>query len=232
MRVEHCRSPNCHVIFSVWSSRIYNYRFEGSESIKVTVGTESKQKTWYLPEKVLTRCSPFFDAALKGNFAEASSKAVNLPEDDPDAFKIWATWLSLGKCKGLFEFNSYDHAYARAWILGDKLACPAFQDHVMFQFLTWFESGVGLWLDTVQVVYDVSPPGSKLRRLFLDWFVWDKLNGSLEHNADEVIMFMRQLPEFSDDVVRREVKAGKKITRSPFEEKHRYYENPAFEPIS
>ena len=198
----------------------------------MNVGTESKQKTWYLPEKVLTHCSPFFDATLKGNFAEASSKAVNLPEDDPDAFEIWATWLSLGTCKDVFEFDSYDHDYARAWILGDKLACPAFQDHLMFQFLTWFESGVGLWLDTVQVVYEVSSPGSKLRQLFVDWFVWDKLNGDLEKDADGIIIFLTGLPEFSNDVVRREVTAGKEITRSPLEEKHRYYENPAFEPSS
>ena len=196
----------------------------------MVVGTESEQKTWYLPEKVLTRCSPFFDAALNGKFAEASSKVINLPEDDPMTFEIWVTWLSLGKCKDLFDPCCYDNYYVRAWILGDKLACPAFQDHVMFQFLSWWVSEKGLYLDTIQLAYELSSPGSKLRQLFVGWFAWNKLNGSLRQEADEVITFMREQTEFSEDVVVREVEAGANIGRSPFKEKHRYYENPAFDP--
>ena len=197
----------------------------------MTVGAKSKQKIWYLPKKVLTHCSPFFEAALNGSFVEASSKTVDLPDDDPMAFEMWATWLSLGKCKDSFEYGEFNDDYVRAWCLGDKLACPAFQDHVMSQVLEWFEDDGGLWLDTVQVGYEVSPPGSKLRRLFVDWFVWDKLKGRLEQDPDEIIIFMRKPPEFSDDVMRREVMAGEEINRSPLKEKHRYYENPAFKPI-
>ena len=180
----------------------------------MTVGAESEQKIWYLPKKVLTHCSPFFEAALNGSFVEASSKTVDLPEDDPMAFEMWATWLSLGRCKDSFEYGIFDHAYVRAWSLGDKLACPAFQDHVMSQFLDWFEDDGDLWLDAIPIVYEVSSPGSKIRQLFVDWFVWAKLNGCLEQDADEIIKFLRQLPEFSDDVVRREVEAGKKVARS------------------
>lgn len=146
------------------------------------------------------------------------------------AFEMWATWLSLGKCKDSFEYAEFDHAYVRAWSLGDKLGCPAFQDHVMSQFLDWFGDGGDLWLDTIQVVYEVSSLGSKLRRLFVDWFGWDKLNGYLNQDADGIIKFLRQLPEFSDDVVRREVMTGQKINQSPLKEKHRYYQNPAFKP--
>ena len=206
------------------------YRFEGSEPIKVTVGAEGGQKTWYLPKKVLTHCSPFFDAALNGSFVEASSKAVNLPEDDPLAFEIWTTWLSLGKCQGLFEFSSFDHAYVRAWILGDKLACPAFKDHVMFQFIHWFDSAVEIWPDLVHTVYEVCPPGSKLRRLFVDWYVWDKLRGRLAERALEFITLLKELPEFLEDVVTREVMAGTEITDCALEKRHQYYENPAFKP--
>ena len=204
----------------------------------MTVGAESKQKTWYLPKSVLTHCSPFFDAALNGNYVEARSKAVDLPEDDPIAFEMWATWLSSGKCKDSFEYSSYEKAYVRAWILADKLACPAFKDHVMSQFLEWFDDDGDLWLDMIKLVYEVSSPGSKLRRLFVDSFVWDKLNGYLTNDAngsptndaDEIITLLRELPEFSEDVVRREVEAGIGVIESPFEKKDQYYENPEFKP--
>ena len=196
----------------------------------MTVGTESEQKIWYLPKKVLTHCSPFFDAALNGNFAEASSKAVDLPEDDPDAFGIWATWLSLGNCDGSFQCDDVDQTYVRAWILGDKLGCPAFKDHVMSKCLCLIKHYGSLSLDTIHFAYEFPCPGSKMRQLFVEMFAWDKLYGYLT-DADEIITFLRGLPEFSEDVVRLEVMAGGDlITRHPWEEQHRFYENPAFDP--
>ena len=201
----------------------------------MTVGADSNQKTWYLPKKVLTHCSPFFDAALNGHFAEASSKAVDLPEDDPIAFEIWITWLSLGKlslgkCEGPFSYADFDHSYIRAWVLGDKLLCPAFKDHVMFQFLDWCDNGGDLWPDQVHVVYGVSSPGSKLRRLFVDWFVWEKRSKCLAQYKDPIIAFLTELPEFVRDVLVAEVTADKDTSLDPSEHKYQYYENPAFNP--
>ena len=196
----------------------------------MTVGAEANQRTWYLPKKILTHCSPFFDAALNGTFAEASSKAVDLPEDDPGAFEIWVLWLTLGKCNGVFHYRDYDHAYVRAWVFGDKLVCPAFKDHVMFQFLDWCEQEENVWPDTIRVVYKESPPGCKLRRLFVDWFAWEKWNGCLSSCKDEVIALTEQLPEFLKDVLRAELEADQKTIPTPWEHKCRYYENPAFKP--
>lgn len=201
----------------------------------MTVGADSNQRTWYLPKKVLTHCSPFFDAALNGNFAEASLKAVDLPEDDLIAFEIWATWLSLGtlslgRWEGPFYYADFDHSYIRAWVLGDKLVCPAFKDHVMFQFLDQCDNGGDVYLDQIRLVYGVSSPGSKLRRLFVDWFVWDKQSKCLANYKDEIIAFSAELPEFMKDVLVAEVVADKDTSSDPSEHKYRYYENPAFKP--
>ena len=196
----------------------------------MTVGAESKQKTWYLPKRVLTHCSPFFDAALNGNFVEASSKAVDLPEDDPIAFEIWATWLSLGKCNSSLDNYDFDLTHVRAWKLGEKFACPAFKDHVISQLLDWFEARDYISLDTIEVTYKASSPGSNLHRLSVDWFIWYKLNFCGVDDADEVIVFLRELPEFSDDVVRREVLLGEKVIQFTWEKEHQFYENPAFKP--
>ena len=111
-----------------------------------------------------------------------------------------------------------------------KLACPAFKDHVMSRLLDWFDSNGWFCIDTIELVYQVSSPGSKLRWFFVDCFAWDKLNGFLNHNTDEIIMFLRDMREFSEDVVRREVEAGTETNLSPVEKKHLYYENPAFNP--
>ncbi len=197
----------------------------------MTVGAENNQKTWYLPKKVLTHCSPFFDAALNGKFVEASSKTVNLPEDDPVAFEMWATWLSLGNCEDLFgDIGCYASPHVQAWKLGDKLACPAFKDHVMFQLVDLCDASVDVWIDMVGHAYEGSSPGSKLRRCCVDFYMWDKLQGVLVENADELIAIFKGLPEFLEDVVKQDLKTGKDSVPYPLEIKHRYYENPAFKP--
>ena len=195
----------------------------------MTVGAKRNRKTWYLPKKVLTHCSPFFNAALNGNFAEANSKVVDLPEDDPVAFEIWATWLSLGKCDSLQEYGGNDHSYVRAWVLGDKLVCPAFQDNVMFQFLDWCENCGDYWPDKIDIVYRESSPDSKLRHFFVDWFVWEKLHGWLSAYEDQIIA-LTELPELLKDVLRAELRANKDTIMDPSKQKHRYYQNPTFEP--
>ena len=160
---------------------------------------------------------------------ESSSKAVNFPEDDPIAFDILVIWLSLGR--GLI--NSYadcDESYVRAWKLGDKLACPAFKDHVMFLLVECFERGEGISTATIDLAYDGSSPGSKLRQFFVELFVWEKLQGHLAAEADEFITFLKERPEFFEDSAKHEMLGGKDAVRIPWEKRCRFYENPMFAP--
>lgn len=48
--------------------------------------------TYYAHEDALCKL-PFFRAALQGQFKEASEKAINLPEDDPEAISALVQWL-------------------------------------------------------------------------------------------------------------------------------------------
>ena len=162
---------------------------------------------------------------------EASSKTVDLPEDDPMAFEIWATWLSLGNCGNgddcEDEYPNFDLAYVRAWKLGEKLACPAFKDHVMSCLLSWSRSSI-LGSEIIRSVYEDSSSGSKLRRVFVDMYVWYKLEVDLDMDAQKFIDILREIPEFLEDSVKREMEVGK--YNNPWEDSVQYYENPAFEP--
>jgi hypothetical protein len=42
---------------------------------------------------LLCNTSPFFRSALKGSFAEASKRSIELPEDDADSFDLFVRWL-------------------------------------------------------------------------------------------------------------------------------------------
>ena len=83
----------------------------------MVVGTEDVSKTWHLPKELLVKASPFFAAALNGSFAEATSRVVNLPEDDTDAFALFVRWLYVGEIRGKL-FRSEDESS------GDELLGP------------------------------------------------------------------------------------------------------------
>ena len=163
---------------------------------------------------------------------------MHLPEDDPMAFELWASWLYLGKPKHLPIDAGDDLIYVRAWILGDKFACPAFKDYVMLKLLDWFEPAVVVWGDSdeefpaeaIILAYQGCPPGSKLRRFCVEWFVWAKLNGHLIDFEEQIITVSKEVPEFFEDCLRIEIKADKETVPDPSNHKYRYYENPTFKP--
>jgi hypothetical protein len=86
-------------------------RFEGSEPIAVYVGSGDDTKKRFLPKKVLTHCSPFFAAALNGNFSNSVTKRVSQPEDDPEAFEAWVLWIHYGDIPVNTTFPSGEDRY-------------------------------------------------------------------------------------------------------------------------
>lgn len=59
--------------------------------VDVFVGPE--RKAFHLHRDLLCDRSAYFKAAFMGNFAEASSKEIQLPEDDDTAFELLVKWL-------------------------------------------------------------------------------------------------------------------------------------------
>lgn len=165
-------------------------------------------------------------------------EAVDLPDDDPMAFGLWASWLYLGKREQLPRDAGDDLIYVRAWILGDKFACPAFKDYVMLKLLEWFDPGIVVWGDSdeefpteaIILVYQVCLPGSKLRQFLVEWFVWAKLNGHMREFEKEIIAVSKQVPQLFEDCLRMEIKAIKAAAPDLSTHKYRFYENPAFKP--
>lgn len=59
--------------------------------VKVFVGP--KRKLWHLNEDLLCDRSPYFKAAFKGGFAEATAKESYLEDADPEAFGLLVDWV-------------------------------------------------------------------------------------------------------------------------------------------
>lgn len=120
---------------------------------------------------LLCHVSTFFRAALEGGFEEAKEKRVTLTEEDPSAFKLFVLWLYKG-C--LFEYTKASTLNAftvQAWVMGDKLGAPAFQNCIMEEILA---DGHDLIHDpeVIRYIYDNTAKGSPLRKVTVDMTVY------------------------------------------------------------
>ena len=105
-----------------------------SVPVLVTVG-EAKQH-FYVHEPLLRASSQFFDAALNKQWQEGQTRVVDLPESDPETFKIYANWLYSGTllvddelAVPAAEKDIWD-LMVKAYILGDRLCDKDFKDAV------------------------------------------------------------------------------------------------------
>ena len=63
--------------------------------VTVQVGAENEE--FVLHKDLLTsKCPAFFGAALLGEFSEAQSSTIKLPEDEPKAFQLFIDWIYCG----------------------------------------------------------------------------------------------------------------------------------------
>lgn len=108
--------------------------------------------------------SSFFKAALSRGFKEAEEKRVTLKEDDPAVFQVFVVWLYTGEIK---QLKTWGDLLQLAWILGDKLGAPAFQNCAMIKLIT--PSGAFPWHpQIVEHVYNNTTEGSLLRAASVD----------------------------------------------------------------
>ena len=127
----------------------------------MTVGPEENAAIWYLPKKLLTNVSSFFTAALKGGFSEAKTNSITLPDDDPKAFELFVQWLFCGS--DIAIWCNDPHTATLAWILGDKICCPGFQNFSMLSLVKCHEVAI-ITPESVRLAYQKAPAGSKLRQ--------------------------------------------------------------------
>lgn len=152
-------------------SRLTNFSLEGSAT-KVQLMELGGSKSWYLPQALSSHFSPFFKATLQ-DMADARSKAsIELHEFEPSAFATFVQWMYYGTYNSQYSFLRPDEIHhIDAWVLGDKLEVPVFQDLAMshiFLLQTDPENHRSLTTHTVLHVCTKTATNSPLRLLYLD----------------------------------------------------------------
>ncbi|KAF1946163.1 hypothetical protein EJ02DRAFT_418927 [Clathrospora elynae] len=81
-------------------------RISRQNTMHATILVGPSKACWTLPLDLLTHASPFFRAALTGNFLEAKTKTVTLPCEDPQIFEFFVHWLYTSRFPALTDAPS------------------------------------------------------------------------------------------------------------------------------
>jgi len=160
----------------------------------VTVKVGPKKKVFTAPRNVLCR-SPFFKAALSGNWAEGK-KALTLPEDRCDTFAIYLQWAVSGQVVISDEESTLDNQWTHftglveLYILADKLGEIALQNKVIDEFRAMVKSlNIIPHHGIVDRLFAATPENCMLQKLILDRYTY---TFKPEGFAADVV---RELPE-------------------------------------
>ena len=97
--------------------------------VTVYVGPDSH--AFHVYKELVCYDSPFFKAALEGNFKEGDEQTVSLPEDDVGTFKIYQTWLNTTQLRYNFDQVESWLCFAKLWVFADKIGSNALKNETI-----------------------------------------------------------------------------------------------------
>ncbi|KAI9790485.1 MAG: hypothetical protein M1833_001924 [Piccolia ochrophora] len=147
--------------------------------IDIFVGPTKVQ--WRVHEELLCHYSPFFRAALRGNFKEAKDKSITLPEDDSFVFRFLVLYMYRGSLPE-FQLNimtkrSNLSIYLELYFLADKLSLESLQNKIIDQLRQGFANRSRIPApSSICRIYERTAPGSKLRQWAVQIALREMLN--------------------------------------------------------
>ena len=147
-------------------------RLDG-EVVVFLVGTKVP-KRFTVHEDIVKASSEFVRLALRGEWTEASTRRIPLPDDEPDVFSVYLHWLygglihTLRQSTGLSSESDGEYELlVKAYILGEKILDVAFKNSVIDAIVEKVNE-FGFDKRLTSLVFDNTTPASPLRRLWLD----------------------------------------------------------------
>ncbi|RMZ70588.1 BTB POZ domain containing [Pyrenophora seminiperda CCB06] len=163
-----------------------------SAAVTIRVGKDSDQKDFIVHESFLTSRSDFFRRAMNGNWDEAKTRIINLPDDKPDIFAYYINFVYTNQMstatKEDDEIKKLEHLQFRddmknqcivlcsVYVLAEKLQDAKTKNGAMKVLWALYntEGKEGFakvpHFSTVKLVYDGTPPKSLARHFLV--YVW------------------------------------------------------------
>jgi len=154
------------------------------------------KEPFFIDVGVLHKSGSFFPTALKKQWKEGQQKIIELPEEQPQIFRIYAQWLYTAKIFCRTDDRREDiHTLCELYTPGEKLMDRTLQDRAMDALSSL--SAVDeedLWLPyfcTVDYVCEHLPDNSPARRFLIDRIA-EHCNGELDNKWPAYLRQMSQ----------------------------------------
>lgn len=138
--------------------------------VQVKVGPQ--ETLFNVHKKILCNVAPYFEAVFEGGFAEAKDQALSLPDEDPVMFHHFQLWVYTGNlfAKEETEAGISWESLVGLYIFGEMRGIPDLQNAAIDVLIDKNSSSKIIpTRDILPRLYNDTPEGSSLRRLFVDW---------------------------------------------------------------
>ena len=156
------------------------------------------KKAFDVHRNISCNSAPYFQAALKGGFLESETQILDLPEDDPRVFGYLLIWLYTGQIiPGLQaddDGNSAQEVLIGLYIFGEARGIQKLLNNIIDELIDHIEHAHLISDNLLPSVYNETPLGSPLRRVYADyvaregrltrdeWFKPEMKSGILGHS--------------------------------------------------
>ena len=173
-------------------------RYDYEESITVLVGEEKKK--YVIHKNIVCQSSPFFDAAVKGQWKEAAEMVVRMPETKPEIFSAYVGWLYTGnldvkatpdtkytKAMEPADVEAIQFKLVDAYRLGDYVQDPTFRNAVVDDWKTLTESTEQLFsVAVINRLWNLVGHDSKLTSMITDYYAADCTTAVFDEVAERL----------------------------------------------
>ena len=138
--------------------------------VSIYVGVERKKFRLHLD--LICDRSDFFRASFQGNFKEAETKELSLPEDSVESFELLAGWLYGAT---LMSIPSEDElsAYFDLFILAEKLCLEHLQNETMDHILRFYRlQSPKVAAQKLRSIYDSTSAKNPLNLFIIKYVAW------------------------------------------------------------
>lgn len=175
--------------------------------LEVVVGSE--QKRWHLHHNLLRYHSKFFeeDDVVIGEPERIRDGKVELPDEDPAAFRILVKWLYQGHIDDVstkIKDQKWDYAFAcqNLYLLCDRLGIPELKNQAIDQFRKGcFETRLVPGAEEIRPIYHRTAPNSPFRKLVSKIAARQIMDPDSKRDASMYRNCFRDAPDFAVDVL-------------------------------
>ena len=195
-----------------------------------TVKVGPEEKIYLIHPSFLTEASPFFKAAITGNFKEAAAREVKLLEEREEMFEHFVRWLYSGCVEEFTPTNDSSICAARIketidlYIFADKVACQGLKRAMIRKFYLLVDSRPFVFpVDSVEYLYSRPITAEPLREITVLFWVWYGSVGIFKKKQD-VQNLLAKAPEFAQEaLIEMSRRFGQEDSTNPLEDGVDYF---------